>query len=177
MHTAYIFDGEEISMGVRAWTWGYDLYQPDRDIITHLYIAAHSSVRPVFWDSEYWGIQWPTQFGSLLRLQMQLRAFDKLQKTEGIYKGKLDLEEFDVYDAGPRRPAEKFWEWAKIDLQNNWGEHCTKEGHPEITGREYCYSQSLCNLYNREGGMDYVPWKAGTEGVCVMSYAGCDVFF
>ena len=29
-HTPYIFDGEEISLGVRAWTWGYDLYQPDR---------------------------------------------------------------------------------------------------------------------------------------------------
>ena len=23
----YTFDGEETAMGVRAWTWGYDLYQ------------------------------------------------------------------------------------------------------------------------------------------------------
>ena len=29
-HAPYIFDGEEMSLGVRAWTWGYDLYPRPR---------------------------------------------------------------------------------------------------------------------------------------------------
>lgn len=53
-YTPYIFDGEETSMGVRAWTWGYDLYQPDRTVISHLYISSGSAARPVFWDAPDW---------------------------------------------------------------------------------------------------------------------------
>ena len=78
-YTPYLFDGEETSLGVRAWTHGYDLIQPDRDIITHLYIPSHSPLRPVFWDSPNWNIQWPCQFGSIIRLQKQLRIYDRLQ--------------------------------------------------------------------------------------------------
>ena len=80
-YTPYVFDGEETSLGVRAWTHGYDLYQPDRDIISHLYIPSHSELRPVFWDSPNWNIQWPCQFGSIIRLQKQLKIYNRLQGT------------------------------------------------------------------------------------------------
>lgn len=166
-YTPYIFDGEETSMGVRAWTWGYDLYQPDRDIISHLYIASGSSLRPVFWDSPYWGIQWPCQFGSLIRLQKQLRIYDRLQGSVkgGLdLEGKLNMDEFDRYDVGKRRKAEDFWKWAHIDIQNNWGPACNSATTPGATGREYCYSEDLCSLYyhNKKGGMPFVPWEPGT---------------
>eukprot|EP00602_Paraphysomonas_sp_CaronLab_P010873 CAMPEP_0185029734 /NCGR_PEP_ID=MMETSP1103-20130426/16211_1 /TAXON_ID=36769 /ORGANISM="Paraphysomonas bandaiensis, Strain Caron Lab Isolate" /LENGTH=623 /DNA_ID=CAMNT_0027564583 /DNA_START=155 /DNA_END=2026 /DNA_ORIENTATION=+ len=164
-HTPYIFDGEETSMGVRAWTWGYDLYHPDRDVISHLYIPSHSKLRPVFWDSPNWNIQWPTQFGSLMRLQKQLRIYSKLQgsvKSGPHIEDQLDLDEFEKHDVGPRRNVDRYWQWAGIDLQNNWGQSCTKPGNPSVTGREYCYSANLCSKYS-SGGMPYVPWAPGTE--------------
>ena len=45
---------------MRAWTWGYDLYQPDRNVIGHLYIPSGSPLRPVFWTTD-WGKRWPCQ--------------------------------------------------------------------------------------------------------------------
>ena len=121
--TPYVFDGEETSMGVRAWTWGYDLYHPDRDIISHLYIPAGSPLRPVFWDSPYSNIQWPANFMSVIRIQKQLRIYIKLAGSSWS-PAKLqdvDLAEFDKYDIGPRRNPSDFFEWAGVDLQNNWG--------------------------------------------------------
>merc|ERR1712194_404268 len=32
-----IFDGEEFSMAVRMWTWGYDFYTPRSSIVAHPY--------------------------------------------------------------------------------------------------------------------------------------------
>lgn len=179
-YTPYLFDGEEISMGVRAWTWGYDLYQPDRTIIGHLYISSGSSLRPVFWDSPDWGIQWPCQYSSLLRLQKELHIFDVLQKPKepgslgpgGIQReDKLDMTDFKKYEVGPRRDADEFWRWAKIDLQNNWGAECTEsrlnpnDTTPLKKGRQYCYSTELCSQYAIGDGMPYVPWKPGTENL------------
>ena len=32
-----------------------------------------------------------------------------------------DLGEFERYDVGPRRTPAQFFEWAGVDIQNNWG--------------------------------------------------------
>lgn len=146
-------------------TYFYILY---RDIISHLYIPSGSSLRPVFWDSPYWGIQWPTQFFSIIRLQKQLRIFLKLQGSVNggayinmylsilTYKhwlslwiyilggqqlvNKADLGEFEKYDIGPRRDPAEFFKWAGVDLQNNWG--------PGYSSFEYHLSYQLLILYN-----------------------------
>lgn len=164
-HTPYVFDGEETSMGVRAWTWGYDLYQNDRDIISHLYIPAKSPLRPVFWDSPNWSLQWPCQFGSLIRLQKQLRVYDKLQgsvKNGRNFTGLLNLQDWERYDVGKRRRVEDFWAWAHIDIQNNWGENCNNPENPAQKDRPFCYSANLCEKYYNHGGMPFVPWAPGT---------------
>ncbi len=167
-HTPYLFDGEETSMGVRAWTWGYDLYHPDTDIISHLYIPSKSKLRPVFWDAPDWSIQWPAQFGSILRLQKQLHIYTKLQGKSGEPRIKvLDMEDLEKYEAGPRRSPERFFEWAKVDLQNNWGENCPNPHNPAEKGRPFCYSDNLCDIF-QQGGMSYVPWAEGTEGDIVV---------
>jgi hypothetical protein len=43
----YFFHGEEISIAVRAFTHGYDLYHPHRNIAWHEYTRKH---RPKMWD-------------------------------------------------------------------------------------------------------------------------------
>lgn len=168
-YTPYIFDGEETSMGVRAWTWGYDLYQPDRDIISHFYIVSKSKFRPVFWDSPNWNIQWPTQFGSIIRLQKQLHIFNKLVETNNhinynIYNKdeNLLLNEVGVgekYGVGPYRSVEEYWKWAGIDIKNNWGVNCDNPSNPQDKGRQFCLSENLCDKYynNQKGGMPYIP--------------------
>lgn len=32
-----------------------------------------------------------------------------------------DLGEFERYDVGPRRTPAQFFDWAGVDIQNNWG--------------------------------------------------------
>jgi hypothetical protein len=173
-YTPYLFDGEETSMGVRAWSWGYDLYHPDADIISHLYIASKSKLRPVFWDAPDWAIQWPTQFGSILRLQKQLHIYPQLQGKSGEPKIKeLDLVDMERYQAGPRRSPEEFFKWAKVDLRNNWGENCNNVHNPSEKGKKFCYSESLCDDFKRGAGMPYVPWAEGTEGILCITHILC----
>jgi len=46
----YVFLGEEISMAVRLYTWGYDLYAPKSNIVFHY---TSRTYRPVFWENFY----------------------------------------------------------------------------------------------------------------------------
>ena len=34
-----VFQGEEISIGVRGWTHGYDFYAPERSVLFHEYAS------------------------------------------------------------------------------------------------------------------------------------------
>eukprot|EP00486_Rosalina_sp_Unknown_P012409 CAMPEP_0201585660 /NCGR_PEP_ID=MMETSP0190_2-20130828/124320_1 /ASSEMBLY_ACC=CAM_ASM_000263 /TAXON_ID=37353 /ORGANISM="Rosalina sp." /LENGTH=69 /DNA_ID=CAMNT_0048032039 /DNA_START=1 /DNA_END=206 /DNA_ORIENTATION=+ len=45
-----IFDGEEFSMGVRAWTSGYDLYAPSKSFTYHPYNRKKRP--PLFWENQ-----------------------------------------------------------------------------------------------------------------------------
>lgn len=165
-HTPYIFDGEEMSMGVRAWTWGYDLYQPDRNIIAHLYIPAGSPLRPVFWTTD-WGARWPCQYRSLLRIQEQLHIHDTLTPSESL--GLVDRGEWGRYAVGPRRKPRDFFRWAMVPVANEWGDKCKERQHGQKltnqTGRRYCASTDLSSLYGRVGGMPFVPWAEGTASL------------
>ena len=163
--TPYIFDGEEISMGVRAWTWGYDLYQPDRNVIAHLYIPAGSPLRPVFWTTD-WGARWPCQYRSLLRLQEQLGLHKILTPRESL--GMVDLGDWGKYAVGPRRDPLDFFRWAKVPVVNEWGENCAQRVGGRVTGKRgkaYCSTMDLNADFLKPGGMAYVPWKAGTEAL------------
>lgn len=159
-HTPYIFDGEEISLGVRAWTWGYDLYQPDRNIIGHLYIPSGSSLRPVFWTTD-WGKRWPCQYRSLLRIQEQLGVHAALTPRESL--GPVDRDDWASYAAGPRRTAAQFFEWAKVPVVNEWGDKCA--GPSGRSGRQFCFTADLAKDFKEPGGMPYVPWLEGTGAV------------
>lgn len=163
-HTPYIFDGEEISMGIRAWTWGYDMYLMDRNIISHLYIPNGSPLRPVFWTTD-WGKRWPCQFRSLLRIHRQLHVDPQLSPS--VDPATLDLDEWDKYTVGPRRDPLLFFKWARVTVVNEWGEKCKPPPDAPATakpGRQHCLSADLLDDYfRRPGGMPYVPWKPGTE--------------
>jgi len=49
----YLFHGEEISIGARAYTWGYDLFHPHKPLIWHEYTRKN---RTKVWDDDRtWG--------------------------------------------------------------------------------------------------------------------------
>ena len=44
----WIFMGEEISMSVRLWTAGYDIFSPTINVLNHYYVRRHY---PKFWET------------------------------------------------------------------------------------------------------------------------------
>lgn len=50
-HTPHIFDGEEFSRSVRLFTWGYDVYTPNRVFVVHNYLISQSDSKHMDW----WG--------------------------------------------------------------------------------------------------------------------------
>ena len=48
-HLPFLFFGEEISIAVRAWTRGWDLFAPDAHVAYHLWARTH---RATFWELE-----------------------------------------------------------------------------------------------------------------------------
>ena len=47
-----VFQGEEISMGIRGFTYGYDFYAPARNVIYHMYASEHPERKTV---KKFWG--------------------------------------------------------------------------------------------------------------------------
>jgi len=50
-----VFQGEEISIGLRAFTYGYDFYAPERGVAFHMYAINENKARrekiPLFWEN------------------------------------------------------------------------------------------------------------------------------
>ncbi|CAM9164550.1 unnamed protein product, partial [Scytosiphon promiscuus] len=47
-YVPWVFMGEEILVSLRMWTWGYDIYSPTRNVLSHLYVRRHT---PKFWET------------------------------------------------------------------------------------------------------------------------------
>lgn len=47
-YVPWVFMGEEILESLRMWTWGYDIYSPTRNVLSHFYVRRHT---PKFWET------------------------------------------------------------------------------------------------------------------------------
>ncbi|CAN0376121.1 unnamed protein product, partial [Laminaria digitata] len=47
-YVPYVFMGEEILLSLRFWTWGYDIFSPTRNVLSHFYVRKHT---PKFWET------------------------------------------------------------------------------------------------------------------------------
>ena len=111
-HTPFLFDGEETSFGVRAWTHGYDFYHPDKSIVAHLYISAGSKLRPVFWSHD-WATRYKVQYQSVLRINKFLGLHERYDS--GVPLENIDLQDEELYTVGKVRTVEQYWKWSKVD--------------------------------------------------------------
>ena len=95
------FHGEEISITVRAHTWGYDLFHPHKTILWHEYTRSN---RIKHWDDDSeW---WKKNTSSHLRNR-------KLFEMDGLTK---DID-FGVHDFGPKRTLEDYEQYAGISFK------------------------------------------------------------
>jgi glycosyltransferase involved in cell wall biosynthesis/peroxiredoxin len=102
------FNQEEISLAVRAYTCGWDIYHPVRVFIYHNYIRLDEKERPLHWEDHSDWLEW------------QQRAMDRLFHLVG-HKKTTDphvLKDFDKYGLGFQRTLDEFCEFSGMDFAN-----------------------------------------------------------
>jgi len=101
----YIFDGEEFSLGARAFTWGYDFYAPSISFAFHPYRRKRAP--PLFWNNR----------GSRREPGSEARARSRIKHILGMRSaGNYGDKDIDKYGLGPRRPLERYLKTFGVDL-------------------------------------------------------------
>lgn len=115
-----IFQGEEMSIGLRGFTVGYDFYAPERSVCFHHYAvgknkALRSKVKH-FWDNgpKYAGVG----------KKAMARLLGIVHMNPEIPKDFWNHEEEDIYGIGAVRTPENFFDLIGIDVKAK-----TIEGH------------------------------------------------
>jgi len=121
----YYFHGEEISIAVRAYTWGYDLFHPHRIVAWHEYTRKG---RRKQWDDDN---KWVTR-----NLECHKRN-RKLFEMDGEVK---DID-FGVYDFGTVRTLRDYEKYAGISFKRRAVQKYTLENNlapnPELNDEEF----------------------------------------
>mmetsp|Transcript_6566 Transcript_6566/g.13719 ORF Transcript_6566/g.13719 Transcript_6566/m.13719 type:complete len:572 (-) Transcript_6566:487-2202(-) len=142
-----IFQGEEISIGLRAFTYGYDMYAPEIGVVFHIYANQDKTGKrhavPMFWEN------------SKLYRGAGLSAMKRLNTIIGLSKVEYPLSEYphlemDKYGLGTVRKTEKFYETFGIHVHEQWVEHhlCRFVGKPMM-------KEFLPALRSDRMGLDY----------------------
>jgi len=101
--------GEEISIGIRAWTHGYDLYAPQASVLFHEY-AQHNSRRhnvPKFWEQ--------TKHRGAGRKSLQ-RLTALIGMAPPGMSSDWDRKNSEMYGLGTERPVELFYKLVLVDI-------------------------------------------------------------
>jgi hypothetical protein len=107
-----VFQGEDMSMTVRGFTYGYDYYTPEKCVCFHIYAmhnyAAKRNEVPQFWEHSniYEGV--PAQ------------SIRRMNTIMGFWDRPLDQwyhEEADKYGVGQIREIEKYYRTFGIDIE------------------------------------------------------------
>lgn len=121
----YYFHGEEISIAVRAYTWGYDLFHPHKIIVWHEYTRKGRTKQ---WDDDkIWG----------KRNEESHKRNRKLFEMDGEIK---DID-FGIYDFGPVRTLYDYEKYAGISFKKRAIQRYTLENNnppnPKLTDDEF----------------------------------------
>ena len=121
----YYFHGEEISIAVRAYTWGYDLFHPHKIVVWHEYTRKG---RKKQWDDDpVWGS----------RNNKCHQRNRKLFEMDGEVK---DID-FGVYDFGKIRTLEDYERYSGLSFKKRAIQKYTKDNNlapnPPLYGKEF----------------------------------------
>ena len=123
LYQPMIFQGEEMSIGIRGFTVGYDMYAPERSVCFHHYaVGKNAKLRnkvPHFWENG-------DKYAGIGRKAMQ-RLLGIVHMNPEIPTTEWDHIEEDKYGLGGVRTPEKFYETFGIDVVKKTTEHhlCT----------------------------------------------------
>lgn len=108
------FHGEEISITVRAYTWGYDLFHPHKIIVWHEYTRAN---RVKQWDDDK---AWCEKND---RSHLRNRT---LFEMDGLIKN----VDFGIYDFGSKRTLEDYERYAGVSFKRRRAQTYTLKNMP-----------------------------------------------
>lgn len=121
----YYFHGEEISIAVRAYTWGYDLFHPHKIIAWHEYTRKNRTKQ---WDDDK---KWVEKNNNSHLRNRKLFEMDGLEK---------DID-FGIYDFGKVRSLEDYERYAGISFKKRAVQKYTLDNklapNPALYGEEF----------------------------------------
>lgn len=106
----FYFHGEEPSISIRAYTWGYDLFHPHRIICWHEYLREGKTKQ---WDDDK---DWVTKNNHSHKKYRQLFGMD----------GEKQLD-FGKYGLGKVRTLDDYKKYSGVDVKNRTVQKYTKE--------------------------------------------------
>jgi hypothetical protein len=143
----YYFHGEEISIAVRAYTWGYDLFHPHKTIIFHEYTRKGRSKQ---WDDvNDWG-------------KRNNACHVRNRKLFGM-DGEINDIDFGPYGFGNVRTLEDYEKYSGVSFKRRSVQQYTLENklppNPILYGEEY--KKSFVRIFKHciDIGYDKVPEK------------------
>jgi glycosyltransferase involved in cell wall biosynthesis len=156
----YYFHGEEISIGVRAFTHGYDLFHPHKVFAWHEYTRKGSTKQ---WDDDP---IWVTRNNISHKRNRQLFEMD----------GEIRTEHFGVYDFGTERTLAEYESYAgisfkkrgvqKYTLDNNYAPNPVIEDFDEYQNSFSQYFKHCIDVsYSQVPHNDYTFWAVAFEDV------------
>lgn len=123
-----VFQGEEIFMGLRGFTYGYDYYAPETSVAFHMYAIKENKEKrkkiKLFWENEK---MYP---GSAVEGMKRLNGIIGMGDPDDVDKYYKGDEHF--YGLGNARPKEKFFQLYGIHTDTKMVEDhlCTYVGKP-----------------------------------------------
>jgi len=112
-HLPMIFQGEEISIGLRAFSYGYDFYTPQHSHCFHYYgtgeaaVKAHRNTIPTFWENSQ-------KYSGVADKGMR-RLNGIIQMNPEIDRNTWNHADETLYGVGNVRELQKFFETFGID--------------------------------------------------------------
>ena len=143
----YYFHGEEISLAVRSYTWGYDLFHPHKIIAWHEYTRKGRTKQ---WDDDP---DWMNRNTNAHKKNRALFAIDAECRC-GI--------EFNQYDFGTERTLQQYEAYAGIRFRDRSIQQYTKDNNfapnPVITSPLH-YESSFLTIFKHcvDIGFDQIP--------------------
>jgi [Skp1-protein]-hydroxyproline N-acetylglucosaminyltransferase len=120
-HLPWVFQGEEISIGLRGFTYGYDYYTPETSPCFHYYASMDKTGKrnkvKLFWENR-------KSFGSKEIKKVELGAFLRLNgiiqmNPPSVKEDQWVHIEEKKYGIGQVRSPKKFFDSFGIDLKNH----------------------------------------------------------
>jgi hypothetical protein len=148
----YYFHGEEISIAVRAYTWGYDLFHPHKVVVWHEYTRKG---RKKQWDDDP---QWVSKNVSCHKRNRKLFEMD----------GEVKDIDFGQYDFGTVRTLRDYEKYAGISFKRRAVQKYTLDNNlapnPELSDEDFeksflrIFKHCIDISYDKVPENDYEFW-------------------